>query len=76
MNKDVCMYDIKFTNMVNDEVIYLAITHKYRSFKSESYGWKKIKIAQRNGFRFNKILKLTIKIDSNLSIIYINIHYY
>ena len=36
--------------------------------KSEFYGSnEKIKIAQKNGFIFDKILKITIKIDSSLS---------
>ena len=44
-------------------------------FKTEFYGLnKKIKKAQRNGFIFNQIKKLTIKIYSNLS--NINIRYY
>ena len=35
------MYDSKFTNMVNVEVINLTITHEYRSFKSDFYGLNK-----------------------------------
>ena len=35
---------------------------------------KKLTVARRNGFIFNQLKKLTIKIYSNLS--HINIHYY
>ena len=61
--------------MVIDEVINITITHKYMPLKSEFLGLnKKIENATKTGFRFNEILKLTKKFDSNLS--GLNIHYY
>ena len=58
-----CMYDIKFTNMVIDEVINLTITPKYMSLRSEFYGLnKKIKNTTKIGFRINEIMKLTKKL--------------
>ena len=69
------VYEIKFTNISNNEEVNLTITHRSIEFKTEFYGLnKKIKNAQRNGFIFNQINKLTIKIYSNLS--NINICYY
>ena len=68
-------YDFKFTNNSNDEKVNFTITHRSMEFKTEFYGWnKKIKNARENGFIFNQINKLTIKIYGNLS--NINIHYY
>ena len=68
-------YDINFTNISNNEEVNLIIIHKSMEFKTEFYGLnKKIKNARRNGFIFNQVNKLTIKIYSNLS--YINIHYH
>ena len=68
-------YDINFTNISNNEKVNLIIIHKSMEFKTEFYGLnKKIKNARRNGFIFNQVNKLTIKIYSNLS--YINIHYH
>ena len=61
--------------MVNYEVINLTIIRKFRTFKPEFYGLrKKMNYAQKNGYKFNEIMNLTIKIDSNPSSI--NIHYY
>ena len=69
------VYDINFTNISNNEEVNIIVTHRSMEFKTEFYGLnKKIKNAQRNGFKFNHINKLTIKIYSNLS--NINIHYY
>ena len=68
-------YDNNFTNISNNEEVNLIIIHKSMEFKTEFYGLnKKIKNARRNGFIFNQVNKLTIKIYSNLS--YINIHYH
>ena len=68
-------YDINFTNISNNEEVNLIIIHKSMEFKTEFYGLnKKIKNARRNGFIFNQVNQLTIKIYSNLS--YINIHYH
>ena len=69
------VYDIKFTNISNNEEVNLIVTHRSMEFKTEFYGLnKKIKNARRNGFIFNQISRLTIKIYSNLS--HINIHYH
>ena len=68
------VYDVRFKNISNNEVNF-TITHGSVEFKTEFYGLnKKIKIARENGFIFNQINKLTIKIYSNLS--NKNIHYY
>ena len=69
------VHDINFTNKSNNKEVNLLITHKSMEFKTEFCGLnKKIKNARRNGFIFNQVNKLTIKIYSNLS--YINIHYH
>ena len=61
------VYDINFTNISNNEVVNLIITHKSKEFKSEFYGLnKKIKNARRNGFVFNQINNFKIEIYSNL----------
>ena len=70
-----CVYDIKFTNITNNEAVILPTSLGYMEFKSEYYGLnKKIKSARNNGFIFNEIVKLTKKNYSNLS--KINIRYY
>ena len=67
----VCMYDIKLTNITNNEIINITIS-------DESLGLyelnKKLTIARQRGFKFNQINKLTIKIYSHQR--YINISYY
>ena len=67
----VCIYDIKLTNIKNNEIINITIS-------DESLGLyelnKKITIARQRGFKFNQINKLTIKIYSHQR--YINISYY
>ena len=69
--KYVCIYDIKLTNITNNEIFNITIS-------DESLGLyelnKKLTIARERGFVFNQINKLTKKIYSNLSSI--NIHYY
>ena len=69
------VYDIKFTKISNNEEVNFTITHRSMEFETEFYGLtKKIRNARQNGFIFNQINKLTIKIYSNLS--NINIQYY
>ena len=69
------VYDIKFTNISNNEEVNLIVTHRSMEFKTEFYGLnKKIKNARRNGFVFNQINNFKIEIYSNLS--NINIHYH
>ena len=49
--------------------LFFTIAHGYKYFKSEfsELSKKKAKNAQKNGVRFSKIGKLTIKIDSCLT---------
>ena len=67
----ICEYDIQLINITNNESV---------SFTKSGKSWymyelnKKLTIARKNGFIFNQINKLTIKILSNLS--QINIHYH
>ena len=69
--KYVCIYDIKLTNITNNEIIN-------ETFSDESLGLyelnKKLTIARQSGFILNQINKLTIKIYSHQR--YINISYY
>ena len=69
------VYDIRLTNISNNEKVNLTITQRSMQYKTGFYGLnKKIKNARRNSFMFNQKNTLTIKIDSSLSIIIIN-HY-
>ena len=69
--KYVCIYDIKLTNVTNNEIIIITIS-------DESLGLyelnKKLTIARERGFVFNQIDKITMKIFSHQR--YINISYY
>ena len=67
----ICEYDLNFRNITNNELVNFTISDK--SMGSYELN-KKITIARENGFKFNQINKLTIKIYSNLS--NINIHYH
>ena len=70
-----CVYDNKFTKIANIEEVIFKISLGYMEYKSEYYGLnRKIRNAQGNGFLFNQISKLTLKIYSNIS--NINISYY
>ena len=65
------IYDIKLTNITNNEMIKLTISGKIlRLFELT----KKFNVARQIGFMFNRINKLTIKFYSHLR--YINIGYY
>ena len=67
----VCIYDIKLTNIKNNEIINISISDESLGL----YGLnKKLTIARQRGFKFNQINKLTIKIYSHQR--YINISYY
>ena len=69
------IYDLCFKNISNNEEVNFAVTHRSMEFKTEFYGLnKKIKNARENGYIFNQINKLTIKIYSNLSNINIQYH--
>ena len=67
----ICENDLNFRNITNNELIDITISEK--SMKLFELN-KKLTIARGNGFIFNQIKKLTIKIYSNLS--HINIQYH
>ena len=67
----ICEYDIQLTNTTNNESVNFTISEKSMGMYDLN---KKLTIARGNGFIFNQINKLTIKIYSNLS--HINIHYH
>ena len=67
----ICEYDIQLTNITNKESVNFTISEKSMGMYELN---KKLTIARENGFIFNQINKLTIKIYSNLS--HINIHYH
>ena len=67
----ICEYDIQLTNITNNESVNFTISAKCMGMFELN---KKLTIARENGFIFNRINKLTIKIYSNLS--NINIHYH
>ena len=70
-----CVYDIKFTDITNNEKVILNISHDCLELESKFYGLnKKIKIAKYNKLKFDEILKLTKKIYSIVS--NIKIQYY
>ena len=70
-----CVYGFNITIITNNGEVNLTIFHGFMCFKSEFYGFhEKIKCVRKNGFRFGKTVKLTIKIDSSQS--HINICYY
>ena len=67
----ICEYDLIFRNITNNELIDFTISGKNMGSYELN---KKLTVARGNGFKFNQINKLTIKIYSNLS--NINIHYH
>ena len=67
----ICECDLNFTNISNNETVNFTISNKKMGLYELN---EKLTIARGNGFIFNRINKLTIKIYSNLS--YINIHYH
>ena len=67
----ICEYNLNFTNTTNNESVNFTISDKSMGLYELN---KKLTIARENGYIFNQINKLTIKIYSNLS--YINIHYH
>ena len=66
-----CVYVKNFTNITNIETVIFTLSHKNMSLYELN---RNLTVARGNGFKFNRINKLTIKIFSNLS--HINIHYY
>ena len=67
----ICEYNLNFTNITNNETVNFLISDKRMGMYELN---KKLISARENGFIFNHINKLTIKILSNLS--HINIHYH
>ena len=67
----ICEYDLSFTNITNNETVNFTISDKCMGMFELN---KKLTLARENGYIFNHINKLTIKIFSNLS--HINIHYH
>ena len=67
----ICEYDIKFTNITNNESLNFTISDKSMGMYELN---KKLAIARERGYIFNQINNFKIKIYSNLS--YINIHYH
>ena len=69
--KYVCIYDIKLTNITNNEIINITISDESLGLYELNI---KLNIARQRGFILNQINKLTIKIYSHQR--YINISYY
>ena len=69
--KYVCIYDIKLTNITNNEKINISLSDESLSLYELNI---KLTIARQRGFILNQINKLTIKIYSHQR--YINISYY
>ena len=62
------VYEIRFTNISENEEVNFMITRRSMHYKTEFYGLnKKKKNARRNGFIIIQINKVTMKIYSNLS---------
>ena len=67
----ICEYNLTFTNTSNNESVDFTISNKSMGMYELN---KKLTIARQNGYVFNLINKLTIKIYSNLSNINIQYH--
>ena len=67
----ICVYDINFTNITNNETVKFTISDKIMHLYELNI---KLTAARENGFIFNQVNNFKTKIDSNLS--HINIHYY
>ena len=70
MFKYVCLYNIKLTNITNNEIINITIPDESMKLLELN---KKLTLAAQISFRFLQIYKLTIKIYSHQR--YINIFY-
>ena len=69
--KYVCIYDIKLTNITNNEIFSISTSDESMNLFELN---KKLTLARQRGFRFLQINKLTIKIYSHQR--YVNISYY
>ena len=69
--KCVCLYNIKLTNITNNEIITITFSDESMNLFELN---RKLTLARQGGFRFSHINKLTIKIVSHQR--YINLTYY
>ena len=69
--KYVCIYDIKLTNITNNEIIDITISGESMNLFELN---KKLTLARQRDYIFNQMNTLTIKIYSHLR--YINVSYY
>ena len=60
----ICEYNLNFTNNTNNESVNFTISDKNMGMYELN---QKLTLAKQRGFKFNHIIKLTIKIYSNLS---------
>ena len=60
----ICEYDLNFANICNNESVNFTISDKSMGLYELN---KKLTVAGRRGFKFNQIVKLTVKNYSNLS---------
>ena len=67
----ICEYDLNFTNITNIESVNFTISDKSMGLYDLN---KKLAIARGNGYVFNQINNIKIKIYSNLSNIKIHYH--
>ena len=66
----ICVYDINFTNITNNETVNFTISDKSMHLYELN---NKLSVARENGFVFNQVNNFKTKIYSNLA--HINIHY-
>ena len=66
----ICEFDLNLTNITDNESVNFTTSDKNMNLYDLN---KKLTVARQNGFIFNQINKITIKIYKNLS--HINIHY-
>ena len=67
----ICEYNLNFTKTSKNESVNFSISDKCMGMYELN---KKLTVARENGYIFNQINKLTIKIYSNL--LNINVHYH
>ena len=67
----ICEYDLKFTNIGNNESVIFTISDKSIGLYELN---KQLTLARERGFKLNQINKFRIKFLSNLS--HIDIYYY
>ena len=69
--KNVCIYDIKLSNITNNEITNITISDESMDLFELN---KKLTLARQRDYIFNQIQTLTIKLYSHLR--YINISYF